>query len=228
MPSLQSICLSILLSLSISAFSQQELNLTPQVNGKVLKLNKKYKLEPEKHSFKIETLKFYLSNITFFQDEEEIYTLEKKHFLVDLLKPESLVIPISSEDEIRFNKISFDFGVDSISNVGGALGGDLEPSNGMYWAWQSGYINLKLEGTSSICPARDNTFQFHLGGYQFPFKSVQRVELTLNSNNKLTVNMDIGTFIKQVNLAENYQIMSPSENAVQFSKIMAEVFKIAE
>ena len=35
----------------------------------------------------------------------------------------------------------------------------------MYWVWNSGYIFLKLEGTSTVLPAADNAFFYHIGGF---------------------------------------------------------------
>ena len=57
------------------------------------------------------------------------------------------------------------------------MGGDLDPTKGMYWAWQSGYINFKMEGSCSQCLATKNNFEFHLGGYQQPFYAMQTIEL---------------------------------------------------
>lgn len=45
----------------------------------------------------------------------------------------------------------FLLGVDSLTNVSGAFGG-ASTIKGMYWAWNSGYINLKLKGAARIRP----------------------------------------------------------------------------
>ena len=37
-------------------------------------------------------------------------------------------------------------GVDSVLNYNGVHEGALDPINGMYWTWQTGYIHCKLEG----------------------------------------------------------------------------------
>ena len=86
---------------------------------------------------------------------------------------------------MRFNTIAFNLGIDSITNVSGAQGGDLDPTKGMYWAWQSGFINIKLQGTSNSCPPPKNEFEFHLGGYQYPFNSLQTIILKTGNEKKL-------------------------------------------
>ena len=60
-------------------------------------------------------------------------------------------------------RIYFQIGIDSLTNVSGDLDGDLDPALGMYWAWNSGYINMKLEGKSSSCKSVKKEFQFHIG-----------------------------------------------------------------
>ena len=74
------------------------------------------------------------------------------------LLPSSLALQIPSN--IPFSKLKFQLGIDSLTNVSGAMGGDLDPTKGMYWTWQSGYINMKIEGKSNSCKTRKNQFQF--------------------------------------------------------------------
>ena len=80
----------------------------------------------------------------------------------------------------NIKSISFCIGIDSLASVSGALSGDLDPSNGMYWAWQSGYINMKIEGTSSSCKTRKNSFNFHIGGYLKPYNAIKKIEIPIN------------------------------------------------
>ena len=82
----------------------------------------------------------------------------------------------------RHDKIKFNLGIDSLTNVSGVMGGDLDPTKGMYWTWQSGYINFKMEGSSAVCPTRNHEFQFHIGGYQDPFYAMQTLELEVKNS----------------------------------------------
>ncbi len=126
----------------------------------------------------------------------------------------SVIIP----SNLSYSKVKFNIGVDSTTNVSGALGRDLDPTKGMYWTWQSGYINLKLEGTSNLCKTRHNEFQFHLGGYQYPFNNFQTVFTDVNSKQNIEVTIDIQKIINQIDLAQQHHIMSPGQEAIIFSE----------
>ena len=128
-------------------------------------------------SISIETLKFYMSNLLFYDDGKCVDTMNKKHLLIDLGKKNSDDFILLQAINTEFNEIKFQLGIDSTTNSSGALGKDLDPTKGMYWTWQSGYVNFKLEGTSKACPARNHFFQFHIGGFQHPFQTLQNLEL---------------------------------------------------
>jgi len=123
-------------------------------------------------------------------------------------------------DAIRFN-----IGIDSSTNSGGVKGGDLDPAKNMYWAWQSGYINFKLEGKSKICKTRNNVFQYHIGGYSFPNNSLQTITISLKDNTPLCIGFDLEKFLSGVGLQTTNEIMSPSAKAMQVAKLYKTVFE---
>jgi hypothetical protein len=106
------------------------------------------------------------------------------------------------------------------------MGDDLDPVNGMYWAWQSGYINFKLEGKSKICNTRNNVFQFHIGGYMHPNATVQTVFLNVKNPNKTEINIDIEKFLNAIDLRTTNEIMSPGEKAATLAKLYQTIFII--
>lgn len=179
-----------------------------------------------KDSIELKTLKFYVSNISLLKDSKEVYSFPQKHILIDLENKSTLTILLDLEAEISFNKIQFDLGVDSITNVSGAFGGDLDPTKGMYWTWQSGYINFKMEGNTNLCPARNNFFQFHIGGYQHPYKSLQHVELEVGSKKEINIKLDLGQVLTQVDIADNYVVMSPGLKALDLAQRLSSLFYI--
>jgi hypothetical protein len=85
----------------------------------------------------------------------------------------------------------------------------------MYWTWQSGYINFKLEGVSNQCPTRENKFQLHVGGFQKPYRTTQDIELKISGKEK-TVFFNLKKLISIINLKEDHTVMSPGEKAVYF------------
>ena len=205
-----------------SVYSQSSASTTFQF----VPLYKKHPLQLESSgdSLKISTLIFYISNINFLLDNKVVYTEPNSFHLIDASLPESMLISLTGDKLIDYKAIQFQLGIDSITNVAGAMGGDLDPTKGMYWTWQSGYINFKLEGTSAVCPARNNEFQFHLGGYQAPFNTLQTIQLKAVPQQKIFIYFEVDKFFNEIELTKHYQVMSPSNQAVAFSKIIADCF----
>lgn len=123
------------------------------------------------------------------------------------------------------DSISFLLGVDSLTNVSGAFGGDLDPIKGMYWVWNSGYINLKLEGASPVSPYASHAFELHLGGYLPPFATAQRVTLPLHGEGPWTVRVDVAPLLAAANVRTRCNVMSPGEQAVRLSRVAVQLFK---
>lgn len=219
--------LYLLLSIGVlPAVGQQSISFVPKLNQVTLELGQKYFLESQQDSIQVEVLQFYIADVQFFLDTLVVDSLMQKHFLIDLAVPNSLSIPL--DKNLKYNKIKFKLGIDSLTNVSGAMDGDLDPTKGMYWTWQSGYINFKLEGTSPSCPARKHKFQYHIGGYQAPYSPLQVIELAVKPTEKLIININLEQFLTQIDLANSYQIMSPSASSVALSKLFPQLFEQAQ
>jgi hypothetical protein len=124
-----------------------------------------------------------------------------------------------------FDAIRFNIGIDSTTNSEGVKGGDLDPTKNMYWAWQSGYINFKLEGKSKVCKTRNNAFQFHIGGYSYPNNSLQTVTIAINKTSGLNINFDLEKLLSGIGLQNINEIMSPNAKAMQVAKLYKTVFE---
>lgn len=192
-------------------------------NEAKLNLDELYFDPVNQDSIKITTLKFYVSDIVLnFKGGNSPPQYYPVRQLIDFKYPESL--KIKDIDVNQTESISFVLGLDSSINVSGALGGDLDPTQGMYWSWQSGYINFKLEGISKNCLTRDKSFNFHLGGYKKPFESIRKVNLYFKSKKSKIIELDLIHFFKKTDLSQQAGIMSPSQIATEKSQILAESF----
>lgn len=181
----------------------------------------------EESKLEIGHLKFYISNVRFLKDNQVVLKEENRCHLIDISIKNPFLISIDNSQKLVFNELRFELGIDSTTNVSGAMGGDLDPTKGMYWAWQSGYINFKLEGRSKLSTARNNEFQFHLGGYHSPFNCLKTISFPVNSSpSKMDVNFDVKSFLNQINLSELDHIMSPSQEAMRLSEKAAQSFSI--
>ncbi|HOY05850.1 MAG TPA: hypothetical protein PLO67_10640 [Saprospiraceae bacterium] len=177
-------------------------------------------------SLTLHQLRFYLGHFTFYQNNAAILE-DKNYHLFDLEEASTLNLTFNLPQNATFDSLAFNLGVDSLTTASGAMGGDLDPTQGMFWTWQSGYINVKMEGFSKKCPARNGEFQFHLGGYLPPYAANQRVELKTGGNSEnLLLTLDLAPFFEQVNWVDKHNVMSPGAEAVRLSGILAKSFAI--
>jgi len=207
----------LLLAFASSTATAQTVRFVPSFGNEALELNSSYTLH-DGTDVNIETLRFYISNMEISNKDVLVWKEADSYHLLDASKSESLQFPVPFE---KGDKLVFLLGTDSLTNVSGAMGGALDPSNGMYWAWNSGYINFKLEGTSPVCQTRNNGFEFHLGGYAYPNATVQQIELPITGN---VIKVDVEAFLNQINLEKENMIMSPGLEAVTLAKKAATIF----
>ena len=162
-----------------------------KLGNEKLVLNKPY-ISSNKDTLQISALKFYISSIQIDYDDKTDFKQPNSYHLVDIENETSSLISITKKNNKTISRIKFAIGVDSLMSVSGALAGDLDPTNGMYWAWQSGYINFKIEGNSSSCKTRKNQFFFHVGGYKKPNYSLKMITLDVlipKSTIDITINL---------------------------------------
>jgi hypothetical protein len=109
------------------------------------------------------TLRHYVSNIRLERTDGTYWTQEESYYLVDFSDAESRILTIEGVPAGEYKSVEITFGVDSTRNVSGAQVGALDPANGMFWNWNTGYIMIKAEGSSPNSPS--GAFSYHLGGF---------------------------------------------------------------
>ena len=193
----------------------------PSNSNEVLELNTIFSLTDSSH-LEITTCRFYVSNFTFYSNNQLILE-QKEAFLIDLENPESLQLsfPISGVDSVRFN-----LGIDSSTNVAGILDGDLDPIKGMYWTWNSGYINSKIEGVFTETNGIKLPFEYHLGGYLPPYPTLQTLTFSCNKSEPIIIKLDLNQFLTSLEIEKCSNVMIPGPKAVELSKLLATCFKI--
>lgn len=198
----------------------------PVIGNQKLVQNLKYYFKENNDSISVDVFRFYISQVEFMYKGAVVSRIDNGYYLVDMFDSVSCQITCPMNSSIKYDHVRFNLGIDSATNVSGVMGGALDPANGMYWAWQSGYINMKLEGYSRNCKERNNRYQFHLGGYFFPFNALKKVELPVSEMGAIRVAVDIREFFVNHNMAELSHVMSPCEKAVSLSGKAAGMFKI--
>jgi len=128
----------------------------------------------EGESYRVTTLKYYISSIKLhrtdgFIFEDEVSTSgDKGYYLVDESIEESTEIRLNNVPEGDYTQITFTIGVDANKIAEGAQAGVLDPVKGMFWSWNTGYIFVKLEGTSTASSDEEKKILYHVGGYNEP------------------------------------------------------------
>ncbi len=186
-----------------------------------LQLNKTY-ISKNQDTLQLTTVKFYISDLQILYADNTVLKEKNSYHLLDVENQVSLKIAIGKKNEKVISKIKFQIGIDSTASVSGALAGDLDPSKGMYWAWQSGYINMKIEGKSASCKTRKNEFQFHIGGYLKPNYAMR--EVILDANNHI-VTVDVSKLFSNIKLIETNSVMIPCKTAMELADYSIKMFK---
>lgn len=202
------------------------LHFAPSFNSTPLTLGQDYRIGSEKNPITFTGFKCYVSHFEFFKERQLVYLEPTEAYLLDYSDLPSLTRKIVLPSTVEFDEIKFYLGIDDKTNDKGISGGDLDPTKGMYWTWQTGYINMKLEGNCKSIPLADHAFQFHLGGFIAPFSSFQTITLKTPYKSDCTVAVELNAFITKINLAETHSIMSPGEQAVVLSQYAATMFHL--
>lgn len=177
------------------------------VQGKKIFLEKDYWITFTK-------LKFYVGNPVCFEKGRVINNVQNRYDLVDFSDSTALVVDFSLPSTT--DSLCISIGTDSLTNVSGLYDGVLDPLNGMYWAWNSGYINVKIEGASSFVSNDDHKFEFHIGGYMSPYTTVRQICITPYSQN-IHLNIDVSKVVKSNLLVDTPLITIPGMNASSFA-----------
>lgn len=109
-------------------------------------------------------------------------------------------------------------GVNAALQTSGVFNGALDPINGMYWAWNTGFISVKCVGEIlELKNGRSQQFEYHLGAYQAPFVCIATV---IGSGS--TLNCDLQAWFRSILASEvhEWNIMQPS----QASKVLFDLF----
>jgi hypothetical protein len=132
-------------------------------------------------SFLVSAYKYYISNISFTDAQNNTWSEPESYHLVDASNPASLMLTINGVPYGNYTSMHFMIGVDSARNISGAQTGALDPANGMFWTWNTGYIMAKVEGKSPQSGGPANSIMFHVAGYDGPYATQREVTLSFGA-----------------------------------------------
>jgi hypothetical protein len=141
-------------------------------------------------SFNISVFKYYVSNVSLTKDDGSVYKVPESYFLIDATKPASLLNSLTDIPTGDYTQIAFTIGIDKERNLAGAQTGALDPTLGMFWTWNSGYIFVKFEGSSPQSTAANNSLTFHIGGIAEPNNTIRTYSKVFATGNPLRIRTD--------------------------------------
>ena len=189
--------------------------------------------------FTVSDFRFYVHGIRLYTSATGAGSPQKEddqHHLVDLSRRGAHEITMKVA-EGNFDQLKLIIGVDSIYNVSGAQDGALDPSHGMFWTWNTGYIMARLEGTSPSANTPGNVFEYHIGGFSGPYNTIRNITLDLpatlvalkDEGTSIHIGTDLykwfGT-IHNLFIASNPVCTTPGELASQYADNYARMFEI--
>lgn len=195
------------------------------VSGQALTLGSEVTLPTGDH-LRIDKLRYYLSNFRLHRvDGQWSAALQRAedasgYVLVDASQPASQAFELPGFAPGEYDAIEFLIGIDDVRNHSGAQTGVLDPVEGMFWTWNTGYIFFKLEGHSPESTAAGQIVEYHIGGGRNPslarkvYLPLGRKPLRLQPELVSTVHLqaDIAAVFQGVNtlrLAEAATLMDP-------------------
>lgn len=111
-------------------------------------------------TIKVSQFAYYVSNVVLTSVNGTLVPLAG-YFLEEFLPGQPNTITIPNVPAGNYKTISYMIGVDSLANSTGSHTGDLDPSYGMYWTWNTGYVFVRLKGRHSVA---NSPFSFDIGG----------------------------------------------------------------
>lgn len=151
-------------------------------------------------TYNITKFNYYISNIILKNEDGTAYAVpqDDSYFLVQEDDEATHVVELEDVPAGNYTGITFTVGVDSAKCAAPVdeRTGVLDPAAGgadMYWGWNSGYIFLKMEGTSTASAMGD--FYYHIGGFggysSTTINNIKTISLTIPGGAKGTVRKDI-------------------------------------
>lgn len=146
---------------STASAAKVEVFFSNEANGRPVILDSTY-VNAAGNPYTISLLKYYITNFTLLRTD----SVERNFRNYDLIDQGDSSSRSFSADSVMngdYYAVRFLLGVDYDHNHTGAQEGDLDPSKGMIWSWNTGYIFYKHEGTFKDNTGASHPFAYHYG-----------------------------------------------------------------
>jgi hypothetical protein len=209
-------------------------NITAKANSKNLIKETVFDKSTGTDSFKVSILKYYLSNLYLTTNENT--EIKINEYILTEHFGSTVSFTLNNINEGNYKKFRMLLGVDPERNTSGAQSGSLDPLNGMFWDWNTGYIFFKLEGDYKTLGSNAlKPIAMHIGGFEGKNNSLKEftfndLDLKIKANRKTSINMELNLdeiFInpQQLDLA-NISIAVTASEAKIIADNYADMFSI--
>ncbi len=191
-------------------------------------------------NYTVSAFKFYTGQYALINSGTLQQTSSTDYYLSNMDDSNSLSIEVPLQSG-RFNQLSFTIGVDSLHNVSGAQAGALDPINGMFWTWNTGYIFAKLEGKSAFSPADNQAVVYHIGGFRTGENAIRRITLDFpgdqllefggGKNTEIIIDVNLDQWfdgINRISISETPVWMTPGGESLRIADNYSTMFSIHE
>jgi len=178
-------------------------------------------------TFKVSKFNYYISNIRLVKSDNSVYSETNSYHMVKHSQAASTIISLTNIPPGAYTSVSFMLGVDSARNVSGAQSGDLDPAvaSDMYWSWNSGYIFLKMEGTSPKSGEVSKNLEYHIGGYKAPANCIRTISLPITTGLKKGESKTLQLFVNVMEILQGPSTVDfsqlPSVTDSRYAEVIA-------
>ena len=177
---------------------------------------------------------YYVTNISLIKEDDGYLELPETYYLVEYSQPSSHQFQLRNIPAGRYKGLRFMLGVDSTRNVSGAQVGALDPANAMFWSWNSGYIFLRMDGSSAASTRDNGAVNFHLGGFRQPHIGSRWIEQRSNNSfeihgekhPELHYKVQVKNLFNNIDLSEVAHVHSPNETSVRVADNLPSMFML--
>ncbi|MFZ9761039.1 MAG: MbnP family protein [Candidatus Kapaibacteriota bacterium] len=195
------------LFLIYGSLSAREITIKPFISNQPLVLHKA--MLDSDHTVQISTFKVYVCSITDIDTKVHLLELEQNFSFT-----------------ISDVKQTLMFGIDSNQTVNTTFSDALDPIHGMFWTWNAGYINCKIEGIYTHANNVITEFQLHLGGYRFPDATSHVINIPKGKKD-IQIEIDIKPALDQMMKEGKQRIMIPGKDAKVLSDLLYSSIRIS-
>jgi hypothetical protein len=175
----------------------------------------------ETDSICLHVFRFYIHGIQFNSHGKRVWRSSSEHYLIDVEHDESMRLRFNLPDSISIDEVQFILGVDSVLQLNGAHSGVLDPIQGMYWTWQSGYIGWKFEGVE-LGAGQSTAIQWHVGGFRTPYQTQRTVRLKIGEvRDSKQCSIKIDWLLHDWRSIVPAEVMSPND----YARLLADRFQ---